>query len=255
MSLVHAADAAYPPALQLLPLDCRVVLGYAGELHCTPHVWTRAEADAYRDAGKEWWPIWVPPQGDLARQSWVDAVQGAVAACQALGVRKTDPVFVDIEAGSWQLNAAGAGRFLWGWKAGMKKAGYLRPLGYVPKAAGLDWVADWTGVRPTSLPAGVVGVQYRNAVAAGAYDLSVFDAVATGLEAAGPKPSTETEGQIDMFIAHDPSTQRKYLFTEPRNLTWIPDETPTATNLEAKLGPAIDLSPAFLLQCDGYKTP
>ena len=254
-SLILAVDAAWPPDMRLLPLLARAIIGYLGEQGATPHVWTRAEADAYRATGRRWWGIWTPPQTDMSSAAAVRAAQGAITQAQLMGCAKTDPLFVDIEAGTWQANPAQAGYFVAVWKGYLKGHGWTRPFGYVPMAAGFDWVAHWIGQRPDTLPTPWVGLQYAANVAAGAYDLSVFDPVATGIDTGATTVGGARGRQRNMRVARDKVTGDEYLQLDGTGeLFWIPDEADAAAE-QQQLGQAAELSPAYLQQFPGYRKP
>ena len=206
MSYIVAADAATPPHLALLPKNCTVMMAYVGQAGYTPHVWTAAECQHYRDAGMKVWPIWVPPQDNFAGQYPNDAAVALHLACQACGIPKLSPVFLDIEQHGWADNPTDAGRYLAQWKVAMTRLGYRHPFGYLPLAAGRDWVAHWTGSPPDRLPPGWVGQQYANDMAAGAYDLSVFDPARLGITTQPKTPGAQIEGQLDMFLIEDSAT-------------------------------------------------
>lgn len=200
MTLITAADGAWPPNRALLPTRVKTVLAYIGQAKYTPHVWTPAECQGYRDAGYDVWSIWVPPQADIAELDPNAVAADTDTACQVRGIPKNRPTFFDVEYAGWTANPAGVGRFIMAWKVAMKSRGYPHPFGYVPQAAGFDWVAHWVGWPPESLPAGWVGQQYAHDMAAGAYDLSVFDTDRLGITTAGKAPRGEIEGQLDMFL-------------------------------------------------------
>lgn len=206
MSYIVAADAATPPHLALLPRTVSVMMAYVGQRGETPHVWSAVECQHYRDAGKKVWPIWVPPQDDFAQQYPADAAAGLHLACQERDIPKLSPVFLDIEKHGWDADPAAASRYLAQWKVAMTRLGYRHPFGYLPLAAGRDWVAHWTGRPPASLPAGWVGQQYANDLAAGAYDLSVFDPARLGITVKPRQAGAQIEGQLDMFLIHDAAT-------------------------------------------------
>jgi len=187
--LIRVADGAYPhPPYTFLPDDVMVWAGYLGG-H-TPHPWTAADiADARRLVGA-WWGIWTAP--DRRAITATDGVQdaaGTVARLVELSYPRADPVFYDVEYATWQADPAGARAAITAWKRGLAAAGYRNAYAYVPLSAGFDWIAHWTGARPTSLPAGVIGIQYDHGLFNDAYDISVFDA--------------SLLGGSDMLLTHD----------------------------------------------------
>ena len=253
--LILAVDAAWPPDLRLLPFMARVIIGYLGEQGATPHVWTRAEADIYRANGRRWWGVWVPPQHDMSGAAAVRAAQDAMMQAQLMGCAKTDPLFVDIEAGTWQANPAQAAYFVSVFKKYAAGHGWAHPFGYVPLAAGFDWVAHWTGQRPTALPPGWVGQQYASDVAAGAYDLSVFDPALVGVTTGATTVGGSRGRQAAMRVARDKVTGTEYLQLDGSGqLFWIPDSDDAEAE-QSQLGPAAELSPAYLQQFPGYRKP
>jgi hypothetical protein len=182
MSLVVAADAAYPFDLDLLPAGCDVVLGYLGG--ATPHVWTPDEVKHVTDTGRTWCAIWTAPNPSV-RLTVVDAardVQDFRAALIAHGYSRNLPVFWDVEYSTWQATGANFPTVADAWRAGMHNGGYPRAYIYAPWAAGTEWGAQWVNYRPMSLPAGRVGWQYANALAGDSFDLSVFDSTIFGVD-------------------------------------------------------------------------
>lgn len=193
--LVVGIDAAYPPAVTIIPASARVVLGYAGDVTTTPHVWTRAEVDAVRATGRAWWPIWTMPERALTASDGEWAAAGMTAALPGYAFPVGCPVFLDIESAAWYASPAGARAAVTAWQQGMAAAGWPRAYPYLPAPAGYGWLADWTGIPPATLPAGVVGVQYDHALAGDAYDISVFD---PSLLSDPPGPAPDPPGG-DMF--------------------------------------------------------
>ncbi len=239
-ALVLAADAAYPFSLRLLPSGCDVVIGYLGERTFTPHVWKPNEIAAVRNSGRQWWGVWTPPQDQVTAAGAALAASGAINAAQIAGMRKTDPIFLDIERGTFDTHRTSVAPFVGLWKQTMRARGWVNVFAYVPAAADFDWCAHWTGIRPTSLPAAWVGQQYANAVAAGAYDLSVFDPVKLGIATASPS-NAGTE-QRSMFIVVDKTTtpNREYLQTDDGALHHLAAGTTVAAYMDAKV-PVIEL--------------
>lgn len=173
--LVKVADCAFPFDYSILPDDVVAILGYVGEYGNTPHCWSTQEVTAARNTGRIWCPIWVTPQRGLVQADGVHAAQGMVAALVQYHHPKHLPVFLDIEYASYHANPVGAMEAVQAWQLGMAAAGWRDAIAYLPKEANAGWVADWTGVEPTSLPVGWRGKQYAGNVDHGRYDLSEFD--------------------------------------------------------------------------------
>lgn len=208
MNLRKAADMAYPIDFGLLPDDVEAILGYVGG--DTPYVWTPLESeDAQRSGGgRQWWPIVTLPERALRTQDGWRCAAVMLAALPEHGVSKTAPVFIDCEHDAWVANPAGAQAAIDGWKAQMRAGGYPNTFAYVPLVAGFDWVANWTNVEPSHLPAGWIGEQYGGNSAGGAYDLSAFDsalwdmahgATVTPGDPAGPAAGETEEDDMKLF--------------------------------------------------------
>lgn len=198
MTLILVADGAYPhPPYDFLPHDVAVWAGYLGG-H-TPHPWTAAEIAAVRAVGLRWWGIWTAPdRRAIDGGVGVRDAAGTVARLIELDYPHGDPVFYDVEYATWTAGPSGARSAISAWKRGLAAAGYKRTFAYVPWSAQFDWVARWTGVRPATLPAGVVGVQYDHALHNDAYDISVFD----------PALINATEGADMALDPNDPTVKR-----------------------------------------------
>lgn len=239
-ALVLAADAAYPFNLRLLPIGCNVVIGYLGERSFTPHVWKLNEIAAVRNSGREWWGVWTPPQNNITATGAALAASGAINAAQLAGMRKTDPIFLDVERGTYDAHRSQVAPFVGLWKQQMRAHGWVNSFAYVPADANFDWVAHWTGIRPTALPAAWVGQQYANAVAAGAYDLSVFDPAKLGIVPSSP--TNQGTEQQSMFIVVDKTStpNREYLQSDDGALHHLAAGTSVAAYMDAKL-PVIEL--------------
>jgi hypothetical protein len=210
MSLIKAADGAYAPDPASLPADVKVILGYVGAPGHTPHIWTPDEVQKARNSGRQWWPIWVPAQGLMSAATGTAAAQGMVSALAPYGVSKSTPVFFDVETSSWEASATGAQAAVAAFKSTMKAAGYTRPLGYLPRAAGFDWIANWTGKTPAdapaSLPAGVIGQQYLGDY--GSWDFSVFDASLLSIAQPTQNPNGEDDMSAEDVTAINAHTDR-----------------------------------------------
>lgn len=89
----------------------------------------------------------------------VDAA-GMIANLPKYGYSKSSPVFYDVEPGVFDNDPIGARLAIAKWKLDMKAAGYLLAYSYTVERQGGDWIANPTGVQPTSLPPGKIGVQY-----------------------------------------------------------------------------------------------
>lgn len=174
--LVLTVDCAYPFDYSRAPAGTKVVLGYVGQFGCTPHIWQPSEIATARAAIGAWAPIWTPPQGTFNWSNGAQAANGMHVALEAMNYPKAGPVFLDIEHATWAADPNGVGLGIREWQVTMTVAGWPNSHAYVPAAAGYGWAADWTNVRPTSLPDNLVGQQYAGNVDGGRYDLSVFRA-------------------------------------------------------------------------------
>lgn len=199
MGLIKAADAAFPPSLDTLTADIRVVLGYCGEANLTPHIWTRAEVDAVRASGREWWAIIVPPETTaMSAQTGHDAATYALKALPTYAHPKSAPIFFDVELSAWEASEQGCRDAVAAFKADMRAAGFLQAYGYTPAGMGIDWVAIWSGHTPSDVPAelpsGCIGQQYLGDY--GGWDYSVFDET---LYIQDPQPSPVDPTNDDWF--------------------------------------------------------
>lgn len=185
MTLLHVADAAYPPPIDVLPSDLYAIAGYVGG--STPHVWTAAERRPYLAHGLRWWGIWTLPQRAVSATDGHSAARGQIAAYKAQGYPSHYPALLDMEEGTWSANVNGARAAIAAWQSDMHAAGWSHAVPYVPESAGFGWVANWTGIRPSELPPKWVGQQYAGNAAGGAIDLSVFDPIIVGNSAPGRK--------------------------------------------------------------------
>ena len=171
-----ATDSAYPYDFAQRPAGCAVILGYVGRPGYTPHVWSHGEAAAARATGCQWWPIGVGiSQGATSAQDGHDLAAYMISVLPGYGVSKTTPVFQDLEPNALRADEARAAQCVAAWKADMRAAGYTQPYTYSVDAPFIDWLARWDNVRPATLPAGKIGVQYSGSVSPPNYDLSVFD--------------------------------------------------------------------------------
>lgn len=199
--LVLVADSAFPFDYSRLPSDVVCQLGYVGQLHETPHVWTADEVAHARQAVGAWAPIWtVPPSGftvDVGKQ----AGNGMASALTALNYPHDGPVFLDVEHKTWAENPSRAMDAVAAWTETMAAHRWPNAHAYLPLAAGKGWLAHWTGIRPTSLPAGAVGLQYINALDGDRYDLSVFDrSIFTPLLTTGDNPMANLDAADQKWI-------------------------------------------------------
>lgn len=207
--MLLAADAAYPFDLALLPPGVTAVLGYVGQSGATPHLWSVAEIMAVQQRGYQWWPIWTVPQRALRGQDGTDAAGGMASALTGRGYPQGGPVFLDVEHSAYAADPVGAVDCALSWQHGMAWRGWPAAYWYSSLGAPCDWVADWTGTRPTSLPVGKIGVQYDHALAGDAYDLSVFDDhLATLL---GGNTMTLTGADIDAVFSHGMANPASHL--------------------------------------------
>jgi hypothetical protein len=178
MALAVAVDSAYPFDFSQRPPDCQIIMGYVGRDGYTPHVWTLNEVQAARATGCQWWPIGVGISGGATNAQDGHALASVmIARLPGYGVSKTTPVFQDLEPSALRTDTAGAQACVGAWKADMHDAGYPYAYTYSLDAPFIDWIADWTDVRPVILPPGKIGVQYGGAQSPPAYDVSVFDPV------------------------------------------------------------------------------
>lgn len=199
-NLISVADGAYPQAsYDFLPPTVAVWAGYVGG-H-TPHAWTAAEIADLEKTGRQWWAIWTATVGRaLTPGDALADASGMAARLAQLGYDKTRPVFYDVEYSTWQANPAATEASAASWCSHMREAGYLHAYWYGPFHSAAQWRADWTGVPPTSLPAGVVGIQYDHALSNDRYDISRFDA--SLLPTTGGTDMPLTADDLDAFWAH-----------------------------------------------------
>lgn len=186
-TLVQVADGLTPQAdYSFLPASVRWWFGYVGK----PEIgaWTREQVAALEATGRIWGAIWTA--GDGPAYTRADALADAhsmIAGLRVLSYPMIRPVLLDIEASRWQANPAtteDAARY---WCQIMSASGYINPEWYCVCQSSAGWRACWTGQPPTSLPAGVVGIQYDHALAGDRYDISVFDpAFLTGGNVSAP---------------------------------------------------------------------
>lgn len=171
--LYLAADAAYPFDYSRLPRRVKIFLGYVGSELGTPHVWSQAEIDRVRAAGRVWVPIWTPAADVLTEQLGRQAANEMIAALAGYHGLTGCPVFLDIEQHVYAADPAGAKDAWQAWQQVMHGHGHSQAWPYLPGYVGYGWAANWTGTRPKSLPAGLIGWQYQGHVDGDRYDLSV----------------------------------------------------------------------------------
>lgn len=188
MTLIDGVDAAYPPLEGSLPASTRFVAGYAGLSGATPNIWTVADIEAVRKAGRVFLPIVVPYQRPLTPADGALCASVMLAYCQLINHPKNLPVLIDIEHAWYVANPSGAMAAVQAFERAMAASGYQRGIPYLPFAANQGWVAHWDNTRPQTLPAGWVGDQYGGVPG---YDLDVFDSALFG-----PTPVLPT-GQPD----------------------------------------------------------
>lgn len=169
-----AADAADPFDYSRLPRSVKVILGYVGQLYCTPHVWTPDEVAHARNRGYLWAPIHTPPQVPFNAELGKQAGNLMVTELERYPLLGPEPVFLDIEHSSWAANPAEAMRGVAAWRQVMHDHGHRQAYAYLPWAAGTDWGANWINTRPSGIPDGYVGWQYAGGVDGDRYDLSLF---------------------------------------------------------------------------------
>lgn len=159
MSLIRGIDCAFPRPSY--PSWAVVVCGYVGG--DTPHIWSLAEVQTVRAAGQIWWAIWTSRNGSTTKLTMDDGradAAGMTANLPKYGYSKSSPVFYDVEPRVFDNDPTGARLAIAKWKLDMKAAGYLQAYSYTVERQGGDWVADPTGMMPSSLPPGRIGVQY-----------------------------------------------------------------------------------------------
>ena len=168
--MIDGVDTAYPH--DSYPAWAKVVCGYAGG-H-TPHQWTAAEVQAVRRSGRHWWAIWTSlnASGTLTTALGNQDALGMIARLPSYFYPKTDPVFYDVEPSIFDRDPAGARAAISAWKANMHAAGYTKAYVYTVERQGGDWIANPDNGKPTSIPAGKIGVQY--VLDRGGYDYNVF---------------------------------------------------------------------------------
>ncbi len=195
--LTLVADAAYPFDYSILPPGVEAVAGYIGG--DTPHAWTTAEIRTVEATGRQWWPIWTAPNPRVALSAEQGGADGSatVRGLKALGIPKARPVFYDIERSTFDASPSGAVAARIAWRNVVRGAGWLNAFAYWPLEQGSDWAPNWTYQRPTSLPEGIVGLQFQGPAVDTRYDLSVFRASLLGAPAA-PEGDTMTLTAADL---------------------------------------------------------
>jgi hypothetical protein len=194
MALIDVYDGAFLHPMSAVPSSVRAIVGYVGGPGAY-HVWSTADAQAVRDSGREFWSLWVPPQRALSSNDGTTAANGMIAALPDYHNPKSRPVFLNIEYDAYAANPGGAAAASRAFQLGMHAAGYPRAYSYVPLAAGYGWGARFTYERPSTLPTGLVGIQYENdRYSHPGWDASVFD-----LALFGTPPAQNTDFLEDLM--------------------------------------------------------
>jgi hypothetical protein len=190
--MIDAVDCAVPHPGEY---PTHLVCGYVGG-H-TYHVWTNSEIAEVAQEGRVFLAIWTALNkvgvlsGTLGAQ---DAV-GMVQRLTALNYPKHYPVFYDVEPGIYDRDPAGAGAAINAWKIGMEAAGWIHAFDYTVMRQGGDWVADWTNIRPLSIPKGKIGIQWGGN---GSFDFDVFADNILGADMT--QPTDWTDASWDLFF-------------------------------------------------------
>jgi hypothetical protein len=175
MALVDVYDGAFLHPMSGVPSSVRAIVGYVGGPGAY-HVWSTGDARTVRNSGRQFWSLWVPPQRALSAADGASAARGMIAALPAYDNPKSRPVFLNIEYDAYSASPAGADAASRAFQGAMNGAGYPRAYSYVPLSAGYGWGARFTYERPSSLPSGLVGIQYENdRYSHPGWDASVFD--------------------------------------------------------------------------------
>lgn len=175
MALVDVYDGAFLHPMSAVPSSVRAIVGYVGGPGAY-HVWSTGDAQTVRNSGREFWSLWVPPQRALSAGDGSTAAHGMIAALPAYDNPKSHPVFLNIEYNTYSASPSGADAASRAFQDTMKAAGYARAYSYVPLSAGYGWGARFTYQRPSSLPSGLVGIQYENdRYSHPGWDASVFE--------------------------------------------------------------------------------
>jgi hypothetical protein len=168
--MIAGVDCAFPH--DEYPSWAKVVCGYAGG-H-TAHIWTASEVAKVRESGRLWWAIWTA----LNKSGTLNATLGHQDAAAMINrlpyysYSKNDPVFYDVEPAIYDRDPAGARACISAWKQDMHTAGYGKAFVYTVKRQNGDWIAEWTNIRPSSIPTGKIGIQYGGDL--GGFDYDVF---------------------------------------------------------------------------------
>lgn len=198
--LISVADGAYPQAsYDFLPSTVKVWAGYVGG-H-TPHAWSQSEVADLEATGRQWWGIWTAPVGRaLTSQDAHTDAAGMVLGLQKLGYDRARPALYDVEYSSWAANPSQTNAAANLWCSLMRDAGYPHAYWYGPVNSEAQWLAHWTGIPPTTLPPGVVGIQYDHALSNDRYDISRFDP--SLLTPNGGTDMALTSTDLDAMFAH-----------------------------------------------------
>lgn len=224
-----------------LPPGVAVVLGYVGQDQCTPHVWTPGERQAVLDTGRDWWPIWAPPQDSFARSGGAQAANMMTEALHAIGYPEHGPVFLDIEAGTYRGDPAACMVQVRVWRETMAARGWPLGVPYLPVEANIGWRAQWVDVQPSALPPGILGWQFTGSQPGHHYDLSVFDpTLAPGITTPGG-PMATLDAEDKQWLVGQLGTMQGNLLTELHRMVTghdgvVQDWTPNLTNVLAAIG-------------------
>lgn len=192
MELIDVFDGAFIHDLSLVPKNVPAIIGYVGGAGAY-HIWPFSDAERVRASNRQFWGIWVPPQGrPLKAQDGIDSARGMIAALQKYNYAKSCPVFFDIEFDQYDMDKQGASLAASTFQATMKSSGYLRPYPYAPLEMQRGWVSHYVDNKPTELPAGTVGWQYKSGPN---WDSSIFDAELLG------EPTAPGWNVVDMEFA------------------------------------------------------
>lgn len=198
MALVLMADRATPPTdAEIAALKGAGVQGLAGYLggETAAESWAGSDFDRCFAQFAYVLPIYVgqnlPWTNDLTAERGQTDRQIA-EQLHAANAAKAAVIALDIEYQTYHGDPAGTTAYVNGFGdavvrvKGAKPGGSVAvPIDYEPIGANLggkQWIADWTGVRPTSLTAPIVAQQFTDSfsVSAGGstWDLSLIDSAA-----------------------------------------------------------------------------
>lgn len=206
-------DGAYPSWAQ-------VVLGYEGGK--TPYIWSTTDVQNVRDTGRVWVAIRTAPNASdaptlTAQQGHLDGAN-MLAHLPDYGYDKTLAIMYDIEPNIFDRDPVGARACIDAWKQTMRGGGYTQPYSYTVERQGGDWIANPTGIRPSSIPPGKIGVQYgqSNEKPNPFFDFNVFDPAILGGNMSVNGPENWDNNDWAAFRAQFPALQN-YDPTHPDN--------------------------------------